>query len=163
MTTPAYRELLLRPWYTHTPLPNVFGFLTFAGHIGLVGRCSGTSNSNSAAVPGGLGLRGRGVPGTGEVTPAPLLTGVSHHSLAPPDLLLLALLVLSGDGVSFRLLAGDLLSFLFPGRQGELPPLLKPLHGDELAGILLPCDRQGLVSWFRETGRAALEVLLGVV
>ncbi|KAL2257115.1 hypothetical protein VTK26DRAFT_645 [Humicola hyalothermophila] len=34
---------------THTPLPLHLGFLAFAGHIGLLGRCSGTSSSNSAA------------------------------------------------------------------------------------------------------------------
>lgn len=34
---------------THTPLPPDLCF-GFAGHMGLFGRCSGTSNSNAAAL-----------------------------------------------------------------------------------------------------------------
>lgn len=59
---------------THTPLPPDL-CLGFAGHMGLFGRCSGTSNSNAAA----LRMRSRRDAAV-VVAAANVLGGGSHHS-----------------------------------------------------------------------------------
>ncbi|KAK0735741.1 hypothetical protein B0T21DRAFT_349196 [Apiosordaria backusii] len=62
-----------------TPFPKDLGCLGLAGHMGLFGKCSGTSNLNIAAVPvGALLTRGRGVGVEGGVSG--VLRGASHHS-----------------------------------------------------------------------------------
>lgn len=71
----AWPLLFLRPWYTQTPVPPDLWRL-LAGHIGLLGRCSGMSNSKEL---------GAMAPYRGTAT------GTSHHSLSPWSLFSLSL------------------------------------------------------------------------
>jgi hypothetical protein len=57
---------------TQTPFPPE-GFFGFAGHMGLVGRCSGKLNSNSAAFRNWFRFEAAAA--------AVDLDGISHHSL----------------------------------------------------------------------------------
>ena len=113
---------------TQTPFPALFTFFGLAGHIGLLGKCSGTSYSNKAAFPVGFVLH--------LSLPPPLLlcTGVpdlpacwwrccccSHHSFEVDILPLLALLCLPMPPtlvLVLKLEAGDFRP-LAPGFTGE--------------------------------------------